>query len=170
MIRLQAGSATDPGRVRTSNQDRLLVVGETLFAVADGMGGHRGGEVAAQIVADGLSDFASTVGPSSMSPTAIAERLDDLNAEILHRAAMSDDLLGMGTTLTMLLQTEAAPDDPSEVATLLVVNVGDSRTYLLRNGELQQLTDDHSVVADLLREGRITPDEARTHRQRRVPV
>ena len=168
MIRLQAGSATDPGRVRTSNQDRLLVVGETLFAVADGMGGHRGGEVAAQIVADGLSDFASSVGPSSMSPTAIAERLEDLNAEILHRAAMSDDLLGMGTTLTMLLQTDAAPDDPSEVATLLVVNVGDSRTYLLRNGELQQLTDDHSVVADLLREGRITPDEARTHRQRSV--
>lgn len=168
MIRLHSGSATDPGRVRTNNQDRLLVVEQTLFAVADGMGGHRGGEVAAQIVADGLFDFASSVGTSSISPAGIAERLDDLNAEILHRAAMSDDLLGMGTTLTMLLQTGPTPDDPSNAATLLVVNVGDSRTYLLRNGELQQLTDDHSVVADLLREGRITPDEARTHRQRSV--
>ena len=168
MIRLHSGSATDPGRVRTNNQDRLLVVEQTLFAVADGMGGHRGGEVAAQIVADGLFDFASSVGTSSISPAGIAERLDDLNAEILHRAAMSDDLLGMGTTLTMLLQTGPTPDDPSNAPTLLVVNVGDSRTYLLRNGELQQLTDDHSVVADLLREGRITPDEARTHRQRSV--
>ncbi len=180
MIRLRAGAATDPGRIRSNNQDRVLVVDNVLFAVADGMGGHRGGEVAAQIVTDGLAEAAApkTIGsstiatdqisPGGLAATTILGHLEDLNAEILHRAAMSDDLLGMGTTLTMLARSDKPVAHGNTTPLLLVANIGDSRTYLLRNGELEQLTDDHSVVSDLIRAGEITRDEARTHRQRSV--
>jgi PPM family protein phosphatase len=176
MIRLRAGTATDPGRVRSNNQDRVLVVDDVLFAVADGMGGHRGGEVAAQIVTDGLAgaatsttaDEAVTSPPPGLAARTILGHLEDLNAEILHRAAMSDDLLGMGTTLTMLARSDKPIADGNTTPLLLVANIGDSRTYLLRNGELEQLTEDHSVVSDLIRAGEITRDEARTHRQRSV--
>jgi PPM family protein phosphatase len=183
MIRLRAGTATDPGRIRSNNQDRVLVVDDVLFAVADGMGGHRGGEVAAQIVTDGLAGAATstiatdegtapprdlTTPPRGLASTTILGHLEDLNAEILHRAAMSDDLLGMGTTLTMLARSDKPAADGSAIPLLLVANIGDSRTYLLRNGELEQLTEDHSVVSDLIRAGEITRDQARTHRQRSV--
>ena len=166
MIRLVAGHATDPGRVRLNNQDRIAAIDGLLYAVADGMGGHRGGEVAAEIVATGLEEFATqhtdqqtpTSEPlseveldatSDLSRTGIvrtltAEMVTDqivvLNESILERAASDDDLHQMGTTLTAIALTETATPVGDRETVIAVFNIGDSRTYLLRNGELQQLT------------------------------
>ena len=172
MIRLIGASATDAGRVRANNQDRIVVAEGRLYGVADGMGGHRGGEVAAEMVSDGLGAFVTRVlRTDPVAPTlnteVITEEIAALNESLLERAGADEDLYGMGTTLTAIALSTAETPNGSEVV-VAVFNIGDSRTYLLRNGELQQLTEDHSVVADLLRSGRITAEEAKTHRQRSV--
>lgn len=174
MIRLLGGHATDAGRVRANNQDRAVIADGYLYGVADGMGGHRGGEVAAEMVATGLGQFvarfvADTSSASTLPLTteSITEEIANLNESLLERAGADDDLFGMGTTLTGIALSTTETPSGNEVV-VAVFNIGDSRTYLLRNGELQQLTEDHSVVADLLRSGRITAEEAKTHRQRSV--
>ncbi len=172
MIRLIGGSATDAGRVRANNQDRIVMAEGRLYGVADGMGGHRGGEVAAEMVSDGLGAFVTRVlSTDPAAPTLHTEVITDeiaaLNESLLERAGADEDLYGMGTTLTAIALSTAETPNGAEVV-VAVFNIGDSRTYLLRNGELQQLTEDHSVVADLLRSGRITAEEAKTHRQRSV--
>jgi PPM family protein phosphatase len=168
MIRLTGGHATDAGRVRTNNQDRVVAVDGRLYGVADGMGGHRGGEVAAEVVATGLANFPqATATESTLTTEIITNQIVALNELVLDRANNDEDLYGMGTTLTAIaLANTETPNGTEQVVS--VFNVGDSRTYLLRNGELQQLTDDHSVVADLIRSGKITAEEAKTHRQRSV--
>ncbi len=151
------GAATDVGRVRSNNQDAPLAV-EHLFAVADGMGGHKGGEVAARLAVRTLED-------SFTEPTAdtLVEAVRHANAAIFALASGDHELRGMGTTLTAIAPVE---DDGDE--TLAVVNVGDSRTYLLRDGELQQLTEDHSLVEEMVRDGRLSPSEAVEHPQRHI--
>ena len=205
MIRLRGGAATDAGRVRANNQDRFALVDGALYAVADGMGGHRGGEVAAGIVADGLLALGQrataqhatgqhalgqhTAGQqeesqltpkgvtrpealnSAVAPLTtqqITDEIVSLNSKVLDVAANDEDLYGMGTTLTAVALAETTTANGTTETIISVLNIGDSRTYLLRNGELQQLTEDHSVVADLIRSGEITPEQARTHRQRSV--
>lgn len=173
MIRLVAGYATDAGRVRANNQDRAVIAEGHLYGVADGMGGHRGGEVAAEMVSQGLGQFVARFAASAPStvPTLTTELITDeianLNQSLLERASDDDDLFGMGTTLTAVALSRSTTSVGEEVV-VSVFNIGDSRTYLLRNGELQQLTEDHSVVGDLVRSGRITAEEAKTHRQRSV--
>jgi PPM family protein phosphatase len=168
MIRLIGGHATDAGRVRANNQDRVVAVDGRLYGVADGMGGHRGGEVAAEVVATGLANIPqATATESALTTEIVTNEIVALNELVLERANADEDLYGMGTTLTAIaLATTETPNGTEQVVS--VFNVGDSRTYLLRNGELQQLTDDHSVVADLIRSGKITAEEAKTHRQRSV--
>jgi PPM family protein phosphatase len=168
MIRLIGGHATDAGRVRSNNQDRIVAVDGRLYGVADGMGGHRGGEVAAEVVASGLANIPeATATESALTTETVTNEIVALNELILDRANADEDLFGMGTTLTAIaLANTTTPNGTEQVVS--VFNVGDSRTYLLRNGELQQLTDDHSVVADLIRAGKITAEEAKTHRQRSV--
>lgn len=145
--------ASDTGRVRSHNEDRYLAR-PPLLAVADGMGGAQAGEVAAQITIETLSaldDYAT--------PPQLRDALVEANRRI--RAAADDDTAraGMGTTATAVLF------DGEQVT---LVHVGDSRGYLYRQSELRQLTDDHSVVAEMVRQGQLLPEEAERHRSRNI--
>ena len=164
---LRAGSATDPGRVRPVNQDRVLILDGRMFVVADGMGGHRGGEVAAQLTIEELPRAVAMPRGSesaTLSSDEFVAAIERANQHVLNVAESDPDLHGMGTTITALAPVSSASGD----TLLAVFNVGDSRTYWLRDGELTQLTDDHNMVAELVRDGRLTVDEARHHRQRSV--
>ncbi len=158
MTALRAGSATDAGIVRPNNEDSLLIA-EPLFAVADGMGGHAGGEVASTIAVEVLR--AAFAGDPTVEGLVQAVRL--ANEAVLDRATDEPGLRGMGTTLTALALVEEDGEQR-----LALVNVGDSRAYLLQRGELTQLTEDHSMVEELVREGQISPEEAAVHPQRHV--
>lgn len=161
---LRAGAATSAGRVRSQNQDRYLIVDQRLFLVADGMGGHVGGEVAAQVTVDTLSTLSAAPNELLRSADVVA-RVEEANLKILQRADDDAELRGMGTTLTGIAVVEG---DATSPALLLLVNVGDSRTYWLRGGELEQLSEDHSVVGELQRDGKLSASEARTHKSRSV--
>ena len=156
MIRLHSGAATLVGQVRSANEDAHLVA-DDLVAVADGMGGHRAGEVAAAATVQVLETM---VGHRSLADLVLAVHM--ANRTINDRAADDDDLRGMGTTVCVV---GVVDEDGEHVA---VLNVGDSRVYLSADGELRQLTEDHSLVETLVREGRITPEEAEVHPQRNV--
>ncbi|HEX9968662.1 MAG TPA: Stp1/IreP family PP2C-type Ser/Thr phosphatase [Acidimicrobiales bacterium] len=158
MTTLRWGSATDVGRVRQNNEDNLLVA-SPLFAVADGMGGHAAGEVASGIAVEILGDGFRHDGTAG----GLADAVRAANRAVWERAQQQPDLHGMGTTLTAVALVE---DDGNEV--LAVVNVGDSRAYRLQNGELEQLTEDHSLVEELVRTGRISAAEAQVHPQKHV--
>ena len=159
MIDIRAGGATDVGQVRAKNQDALLI-DDRLFAVADGMGGHQGGEVASRIAVDVLGQRRSTTPRADALMTA-AHRA---NSAIFERAEAHADLHGMGTTLCAM----ALVDDADGEAELAVVNVGDSRLYLLRDGELTQVTRDHSLVEDMRAAGQISEAEAKVHPHRNI--
>ena len=157
-MRFAWGAATDVGRVRTNNQDSYLA-DEDVWAVADGMGGHRGGEVASHIAIDVLS---SSYEHASLEGLREAARV--ANDAVFHQAADDPELRGMGTTLVAV-----APVDTEDGETSLGwVNIGDSRLYRLRDGELEQISQDHSLVEEMVRDGRISPDEARHHPQRNI--
>ena len=158
MTELRAGGATDVGTVRSNNQDSYLV-SAPLFAVADGMGGHAAGEVASQIAVETLqTEFAR-------NPTAdgLADAVRAANQAVWDRAQAEPELRGMGTTLTAV----ALIDDDGQQQ-LAVANVGDSRAYLLRSDELDQVTEDHSLVEELVRDGQLSAEEARRHPQRHI--
>lgn len=160
-IRLRAGVATDTGRVRSNNQDSFLLLPDRgLWVVADGMGGAQGGEVASRLAIETFED--AYVEQTEQS---LAEVVAEANHRI-YEAAESSELRGMGTTAVGLALV--GDDDETDQQHLVVVNVGDSRAYLYRDGGLTQLTDDHSVVAELVRDGRITAAEADVHPQRNV--
>jgi serine/threonine protein phosphatase PrpC len=151
-VKLAVGSRTDVGRARRRNEDSLLVQ-EPVFAVADGMGGHRGGDVASSMSVEELAG--APVG-SKGSP-AIVAAIKKANTALLRRGDAEPQLYGMGTTVTALVVDGAKGH---------ILHVGDSRAYLLRDGELQRLTEDHTVVQELVRQGRLTQDEADHHPQR----
>src|SRR5581483_8240612 len=145
-VRMVVGAATDVGRVRDHNEDGYVVDhGLRLVAVADGMGGHRGGEVASATALETLhASFAQHGG--------LRDAVVAANDAVLARAASDDTLRGMGTTLT----AGVLGDDD----TMIVGHVGDSRAYLLRDGELTRLTTDHSLVEELMAAGELTEEEA----------
>ncbi len=159
MTTFRAGAATDKGRVRANNQDSQLVVEGRLFAVADGMGGHRGGEVASATALESLS-----AGLGEATTGALLAGVTGANTAVFTRASHDPELRGMGTTLTVLALV-VAPDGTERLA---VANVGDSRAYRLRGDELVQMTEDHSLVESLVRQGRLTAEEAVTHPQRNI--
>ena len=158
MASLRFGSATDTGRLRDQNEDALLVT-DTLFVVADGMGGHAAGEVAAQITVDTLRDSADGTRDGIVEAVKIANRA------ILERSDSDPETRGMGTTVSAVALVNDGETDGEMV---LVANVGDSRVYRVHRGELEQLSEDHSLVEDLVRAGRISPAEARTHPNRNI--
>ncbi|HEX5614228.1 MAG TPA: Stp1/IreP family PP2C-type Ser/Thr phosphatase [Acidimicrobiia bacterium] len=154
-MRVEAAGATNTGRVREGNEDSFLVDDrQRLFAVADGMGGHQGGEVASATAVEALR-------ASVASGRAINDAIRDANIAVFEKAVDDPGLEGMGTTMTALVA-------PSFGDQLLIGHVGDSRAYLLRDGELSRLTDDHSLVEELVREGRLTPEQAEVHPQRAI--
>ncbi|MEQ8717960.1 MAG: Stp1/IreP family PP2C-type Ser/Thr phosphatase [Acidimicrobiales bacterium] len=158
MTAFRWGSGTDVGHVRSVNQDNL-VVAAGFFAVADGMGGHRGGEVASLIAVEALVESLGETRRVDDYVTAVRAA----NEAILQRASEDPDLYGMGTTLCTLGLV-----DVDGVEQLAVTNVGDSRVYRYVDDHLAQVTLDHSLVEDLLRQGRLSPEEARDHPQRNV--
>ena len=162
MTTLRAGAATHTGQVRANNQDAILVA-EPVFAVADGMGGHAAGEVASQVAVESLqASDASTLD-------ALRQAVRDANRAVWERASGDAELRGMGTTLCVIALTHAGGGGgSSEDDRIIVANVGDSRVYQFHDGDLMQITDDHSLVEDLVREGRLSADEARTHPQRNI--
>jgi serine/threonine protein phosphatase PrpC len=150
-------SATDTGRQRRANEDSLLAR-TPLFVVADGMGGAQAGEVASRTAVEvfrgGLGEDASSDPEGSLVARAL-----EANTRIHELSQANAEQAGMGTTLT------AAYVGAEEVS---VAHVGDSRAYCLRDGELLRLTDDHSLVDELLRQGKLTPEEAEDHPQRSI--
>ena len=163
MLTLAIGAATDTGNLRGQNEDAHIAE-QNLFAVADGMGGHNAGEVASAMAIEHLRSIALS-GVSSAE--AFAQVVRDLNSAIYASATSTTDQRGMGTTLTAaaLLTPTDNVDQPSQI---VIANVGDSRTYLLRSGELRQMSVDHSYVQELVTEGLLTVDEARTHPRRNI--
>ena len=159
MTGLRSGSATDVGRRRNLNQDMVLEAA-TIFAIADGMGGHQGGEVASLTAIEALRDaFHREEGAAGLEAA-----IGSANDAVADKSARSPDLRGMGTTLAVV----ALVDDGDGGELLAVGNIGDSRIYLLRNGELSQLTDDHSLPQELFRQGQLTEAEAAVDPRRNV--
>jgi serine/threonine protein phosphatase PrpC len=159
-MRLSSFAGSDVGRARSGNEDSYFC-GRTVFAVADGLGGHQGGEVAS---AAAVAPLAALDGRELATPTEAAEALaaavQEANSAILERAAGDPSLWGMGTTMTAAAITADGH--------LQLAHVGDSRAYLLRDGALEQLTTDHTVVAELVRRGRLTPELAAVHPERSI--
>lgn len=159
MTQLQAGAATDVGRVRQINEDRYLA-DERLFAVADGVGGHQAGEVASQTSVETLL---RTFMEGEHTTEGLIAAVEAANQAVWQLAQGSREKRGMGTTLTALALVQ---EDGEEQ--LALANVGDSRAYMLQQGELIQLTEDHSLVEELVRDGKLTPAEAQVHPQRSI--
>ena len=190
-LSVKAFGITDKGKVRPSNEDQFLIaeltkamrvcqtslpeprlqIGEErahLFLVADGMGGHQAGERASALAVVAIEHFTLNTfkwffGPDgSEAQKALAQletALGNADARILAEAADHPELRGMGTTVTMAFHLGAQ---------LCVVHVGDSRAYLYRGGELHQLTRDHTLMADMVRDGTLRPDQVAGHRLRHV--
>ena len=157
MIALRWGALTDVGRRRSNNQDSLLAV-DGLYAVADGMGGHAGGEVASLTAVEALRASFKGGTPGDLVAAVIAA-----NRAVIDRADSDTGLTGMGTTLCAVAPVTVDGEDR-----VAVVNVGDSRVYLMRSQELTQLTEDHSLPEDLLRAGELTPEQAAVDPRRNI--
>jgi len=161
MIRATSGVTTHVGQVRDGNEDNFVAI-EGLYFVADGMGGHSAGEVASEIAARILQEIYTDPKVRVSSPGLLADAISTANTAIFMEAMHDSSKTGMGTTLTGLAVTNG-PDNQ-----IVVANVGDSRTYLWRHGELRQVTKDHSHVQTLVDRGAITRAEARVHFQRNI--
>ncbi len=148
---------TDVGKVRAVNQD-ALVVSEAmqLYGVADGMGGHNGGETASAGARDGLIAQLADKVPSL---EALRDGIVQVNADLFRQQAEDESLSGMGTTLSVIWMSEHFA---------YLGHVGDSRVYRLREGKLEQMTDDHSLVGELVRAGYLTPEQAENHPNKNV--
>ena len=147
---------SDVGMVRSENQDSGYA-GPRLLAMADGMGGHAGGDIASSTVIGALVDLDGEALGSSEASSALLQRISAANNELAEMAKAEPRLQGMGTTLIAILRSQNK---------LVLAHIGDSRAFLARDGKLTQITKDHSFVQSLVDEGRITEDEAIGHPQR----
>lgn len=148
---------TDVGKVRANNQDAPIVSEKLrLYGVADGMGGHKGGEVASTSARDNLLRELEGKTPSVAT---LSGAIEEVNRQIYHQQEHDDALTGMGTTLSVLWMSDNF---------VYIGHVGDSRVYLLRDGEFKQMTLDHSLVEQLVREGVLTEEEAQNHPMRNI--
>ncbi len=152
---LEVISRTDIGLVRKENQD-TVILSEPLFGIADGMGGHQGGETASRECRD---DLISILGGKAADPQLLETAVKVTNRRINIHSEQDQTLSGMGTTLTAIWFSEKKA---------FIAQVGDSRCYLLRDGTMKQVTQDHSMVMELVRAGVITEEEALVHPMRNV--
>ncbi len=151
---MAATMRTDIGKKRKQNEDSAWL-DENLFVVADGMGGHLAGEVASRIAVDTIK----TLAGEKPALTALGSAVSRAHQDIKHHAMTHEACSGMGTTLSVLWRGEGR---------MYIAHVGDSRIYRLREGKLEQITQDHSLVDELVRAGIITKEEARTHPRRNI--
>jgi PPM family protein phosphatase len=160
-VRIEFGSRTDRGKVRTSNEDAFAASAKQgVFLVADGMGGHAAGEVASQIAATTVEEVIAIQRNSAASPESIMRRAaQEANTRIYEAQRRRPEYAGMGSTLTVISFREAC---------YYVAHVGDSRAYLLRDGNLEQLTRDHSLVWQLLERGVLAKHELPLHPQKNL--
>ena len=147
---------SDTGRRRRRNED-AFVCAPPLFAVADGMGGAQAGEVASGLAAAVLEEGAG----DERGEERVASLIQEANRRVFQRSNEDAATSGMGTTMTVALVDSSG-------GTIAFGHVGDSRAYRVRDGRLEQLTDDHSLVGELVRSGKLSPEEAETHPQRSV--
>jgi protein phosphatase len=157
-------AGSDVGRVRKGNEDSFYADANEyrgLFIVADGMGGHAAGEVASQMTVGIISDDLSGLNDleSAEALEQVSQAVAHANRAVYERTVQEREKFGMGTTASILVLADER---------FIIGHVGDSRIYLLRHGELRQLTHDHSIVQEQLDAGLITADEARNHRQSNV--
>jgi PPM family protein phosphatase len=152
----QTAAVTDPGRRRRHNED-TYVLEPPLFAVADGIGGAQAGELASSLAAAAVRDDSSD--GRGDGGRRVDELIQEANRRVYQRQSEDASLSGMGTTMTVALLEEGH---------VSIGHVGDSRAYRVRDGRLEQLTEDHSLVAELVRSGRLSPEEADSHPQRSV--
>jgi PPM family protein phosphatase len=150
----RAAAVTDPGRTRRHNED-AYVIEPPLFAIADGMGGAQAGEVASQLATAALKEAEANGGGEQR----IADLIQAANRRVYDRSSSDPNTSGMGTTITVAL----VEDDQVAFG-----HVGDSRAYLIRDARMEQLTEDHSLVNELLKTGKLSREEAETHPQRSV--
>tara|TARA_E500000331_G_scaffold95529_1_gene91813 strand:+ start:378 stop:1538 length:1161 start_codon:yes stop_codon:yes gene_type:complete len=162
------GASTHVGKVRKNNQD-AFGFNDYLFVVADGMGGHLGGEVASDLAVTALIKTFELSGKIrkkkvKRNESGLLDSVERANNQIIEKASNNTSLKGMGTTLCAVMLGTGENQNPA----LLITNVGDSRIYQLSGGKFNQITEDHSLVADLVRAGELTPEEAARHPQRNV--
>ena len=173
LMQIKFGAKSDTGSLRVQNEDSFLAK-DKVFVVADGMGGHNAGEVASAM-ATKMLESAGEIGIANAEQ--LSEIIKRINKSIFEASANQTDQRGMGTTLTAVAVTsesglttsaDTGKTAKSVGASVTVANIGDSRTYLLRNGEFRQVSVDHSYVQELVSEGLITKEEARTHARRNI--
>jgi protein phosphatase len=153
-MRIASGARTDVGRERAGNEDNYVADPDRgLYAVADGMGGHRAGEVAS---ATAIETLRAAYGAGR----SIDEAVEEANAAVFSKAEANPEMRGMGTTLTAVAVIDGR--------TAVLGHVGDSRAYLMRDGDVTRVTEDHSLVEQLVREGRLRPEEAAHHPQKAI--
>jgi serine/threonine protein phosphatase PrpC len=168
LAQVDAASMTDTGKVRQKNEDsygcfeprdpRIQESKGSLYIVADGMGGHKGGEVASRLAVDSIRTQYYAAGIDDPA-VALVEAFQEANQLIFQKSQSDESLAGMGTTCTaMVVLADYA----------FFAHVGDSRAYLFRQGDLRQITQDHSLIGEMLRSGLISREDARTHPQRNV--
>lgn len=162
---MEAYAVTHTGKVRTNNEDSYFISRQTpsLFIVADGMGGHKAGEVASQMAVDEVCSYIQREMEGTMTPELIEEMLlsavRSANAQVFEQSRSTLSLEGMGTTLTLLLVVDNV---------MYFAHVGDSRAYIVKNDTIEQVTKDHSLVGELVRAGTITEEQARVHPQKNI--
>jgi protein phosphatase len=155
---LSHAGVTVTGQVRLTNEDRFLAEGE-LIAVADGMGGHASGDLASRLAVETLQE----VFAADTTAEGLARAVQAANQVIWERAEADPLVRGMGTTVAAAARVAIGGEER-----LAIANVGDSRAYRLREGRLERLSSDHSLVADLVRAGELTEDQARDHPNRNI--
>ena len=157
---IEREALTDVGKARERNEDSYYA-GEYVFAVADGLGGHNAGDVASRLAVEPLAAFDRAVEgtPGDRVADALEKAVDAANRAVYQRAQNDAKVRGMGTTLTAIAISNGSAH---------LAHVGDSRCYLVRNGEITQLSSDHTLVARMVAEGKLTPEQAETHPQRSI--
>jgi protein phosphatase len=151
----RVGAVTDPGRKRRRNED-AYVVEPPLFAIADGMGGAQAGEIASRLATAALREGG---GVETGGEQRIVDLIQEANRRVYDRSSTDPNTSGMGTTITVALVEDGS---------VAFGHVGDSRAYLIRDASMEQLTEDHSLVNELLKTGRLSREEAEVHPQRSV--
>jgi serine/threonine protein phosphatase PrpC len=159
-LHIESGAGSNQGKVRTSNEDSFVAdVGNKVFLVADGMGGHAAGEIASQIAAATVNEVFSEQHPDLSPDDLLRLAVQRANARIYDTQAAKPEFRGMGSTLTILAFSGSA---------YWVAQVGDSRAYLLRNGTLTQLTRDHSLIWPLFENGILAKEDISKHPQKNL--